>query len=249
VTELLVERRPTHEVWRLNRPERRNALSLSLLGALDRAREAAEADGITVVVLTGNPPEGTFSAGFDLDDLRKLAGGASPLHPPASPLHEAYARLEAARFSLVTAINGAAIGGACELALLGDVRVASPTATLLLPPSRLGLVYPAEGLTRLSRALGPSLLSSMLATALPVTAERLHLAGALHDVVEDPLAEAERLATLLSAYPLAARLGNRDAVRACSLGSGRARPPAGPFVTPENHAKLRLVRRGRAQTP
>jgi enoyl-CoA hydratase/carnithine racemase len=211
--ELLIDARGACETWRLHRPARKNALSLALIDALDAAREAAVARGATVVVLTGHPADGTFSAGFDLGDLARLHASGASTSEAASPLHALFARLETAPFTLITAINGAAIGGGCELALLGDVRIMHPRATLLLPPSRLGITYPRDGLARLAASLGPSLLGAMLATAMPLSASRLHAAGVVSSLDDDPVAEAERIAAEISALPATARASNRDVLR------------------------------------
>ena len=216
--ELLIEATETHEVWRLHRPPRKNALSLSLIAALDAAREAAVARRASVVVLTGHPPEGTFSSGFDLGDLARLRDAGASIETAASPLHAMLGRLESAPFSLVTAINGPAIGGGVELALLGDVRVMRSSATLLLPPAKLGITYPREGLARLQAALGASLLGAMLATARPVSAARLARAGIV-EAHEDPVLEATRIAIAMASLSAPARAENRDLLRAVARRS------------------------------
>lgn len=211
--ELLIERTATHEVWRLNRPQKKNALSLALIDALDAARADAIAAGMSVVVLTGHPADGAFSSGFDLGDLARLHGAGATTESAASPLHAMMTRLETAPITLVTAINGPAIGGGVELALLGDVRVMHPRASLLLPPARLGITYPRGGLARLVAALGPSLLGAMLATARSVSAERLAAAGIV-ELEDDPVGAATRLAVAIAALPASARANNRDLLRA-----------------------------------
>lgn len=204
MTDLLIETRDDVEVWTLHRPARRNAISLALIDALDRAREQAVARGTSAVVLTGAGD--VFCAGFDLDDLRRL--GATDGVLPASPLHQMLDRFTPLPFTLINAIQGPAIGGGVEVALLADLRVASPRATFLLPPAKLGIVYPEQGLTRLRAALGTSLLRAMLVSALPVPAARLEQLGALWAVADDPLAEARRLASHVASLPLHARLAN-----------------------------------------
>jgi enoyl-CoA hydratase len=203
--ELLISRDGSIQTWTLNRPGRRNALNLALLARLEEAREQAAREECTVVILTG--AGAVFSSGFDLDDLRRL-GEAPAGVLPRSPLHETLGRLEPLPFTLITALNGPAIGGGCELALLGDVRIACPGAVLQLPPSKLGIVYPAAGIERLRAALGPSLLRAMLVTSLPIGAARLEQAGVILEVAEDALARARQIAAKIAAFPLHARLGN-----------------------------------------
>jgi len=211
-------------LWTLDRPARKNALSLSLLAELDEARARAAASSASVVVLTGSREAGVFCAGFDRNDLARLAAEGATTAEAASPLHGLFERMESAPFSLVTAIDGAAIGGGCELALLGDVRVASARSTFALPPARLGIVYPPDGLARLQAALGASLLGAMLATAAPVDAGRLHAVGALFALDEDPVAAALRLAEGMATLVRDARLGNRDALRRVARHGRRGGP-------------------------
>lgn len=206
--ELLTERREGYELWLLDRPARRNAVGLGLLSKLTEAHQRAVQDGVTTVVLgaTGE----VFCAGFDLEDLKRLGAEAGVL--PRSPLHELLARFEPPSFTLITAIQGPAYGGGVELALLGDVRIAAPSATFLLPPAKLGIVYPEQGLVRLREALGAALLRAMLVSAQPVSAVRLHQQGVLWSVEDDPLLAACRLAERVAAFPAHARLGNASAL-------------------------------------
>jgi enoyl-CoA hydratase/carnithine racemase len=215
--ELRVERREGYEVWLLDRPARRNALGLELLMELDEARRRVIEEGVTTVVLGAVGP--VFCAGFDLEDLKRFGTEAGEL--PRSPIHEFLDRLEPPAFTLITAIQGSAHGGGVEVALRGEVCIAAPTATFLLPPARLGIVYPERGLRRLRAVLGSSLLRSMLATAQPVTASRLHQQGALWSLEDDPLAAACALAAQVAALPAHGRLGNAAALLALDDLTGR----------------------------
>lgn len=207
--DLIVERHAGYDCWVLDRPARRNAVGLGLLGELAEALRSAVEAGTTVAVLGARGP--VFCAGFDLDDLRRIHAEGGALS--SSPLHDLLDRFSPPSLTLITAIQGPAYGGGVELALLGDLRVASPSATFLLPPARHGILYPERGLRRLSAALGPSLLRAMLVSALPVDAARLHQSGALWALSEDPLATAHALAAQIAALPAAARLGNAALVR------------------------------------
>ncbi|HEU4536280.1 MAG TPA: enoyl-CoA hydratase/isomerase family protein [Polyangiaceae bacterium] len=199
---LLVEARGPVRLWRLNRPRRRNALDRALLEALDAERGRAEADGARAVVLTGADPAGAFCAGLDLNDLRHEGGGLFRADLPLVELfHDTLARLEGADFALLTAVNGPAVGGGCELALVGDLRLAHPAASFAIPAARLGVTSPTPGLARLREALGPSLLRAMLATGAPLGAPRLEGAGALWGLADDPAGAALALAEGLAALP------------------------------------------------
>ncbi|MCC6646162.1 MAG: enoyl-CoA hydratase/isomerase family protein [Polyangiaceae bacterium] len=230
MNELAVTRAGAVATWTITRGHKRNALGLDLIRALSAAcRDDAER-GTTAVVLTAEPSNGVFCAGFDRDVLASLAAAGATTESAASPLHALFDELSRAPFSLVTAITGAALGGGVELALLGDVRIAARGARFTLPPARLGIVYPDVGLSRLALALGRPLLGAMLATAAPITAERLLACGALWSLSDAPVEDATAIADAMATLPAAGRLGNRDALRearACSC-AGRAEDcPAG----------------------
>ncbi len=200
--------------WTIKRPSKRNALGLELIAELRAACRDAGARAATAVVLTAEPSNGVFSAGFDRDVLAEMAASGATTADAASPLHALFDELAGGPFTLVTAITGDALGGGVELALLGDVRVCVDGARFTLPPARLGIVYPEIGLRRLERALGASLLGAMLATAEPVSAARLHAAGALWALSSSPRDDAREVAARIASLPLAGRVGNRDALRA-----------------------------------
>ncbi|MCS6899197.1 MAG: enoyl-CoA hydratase/isomerase family protein [Myxococcales bacterium] len=232
--ELCIERREGYQLWLLDRPTRRNAVGLDLLKELNEAWQYAVEEGVTTVVLgaTGE----VFCAGFDLDELHKLSHSSGQL--PHSPLHDFLDRFEPPSFTLITAIQGPAYGGGVELALLGDVRIASPKATFLLPPARLGIIYPERGLRRLREALGSSLLRTMLVTAQPASATRLFQQGALWSLEDDPLTAACSLAAHLVLLPAHSRLGNAAALEAVSRTSGIHAAPAQPSTTRSLYASI-----------
>lgn len=203
---------PTVTLLTLARPEKKNALSLAMIADIQRVLD--EAVDLDALVVAGDGAAGVFSAGFDRGDLAKVLAGGGSAEEAAGALHRLLLRLETSPFSVVTAVAGAAIGGGCELALTGDVRVAHPDATFLLPPAKLGIVYPEEGLVRLREALGGSLLRAMLVEAAPVSARTLFSVGAVHELAADPLARALQRAVALSAIPRDARRANRDAALA-----------------------------------
>ncbi len=203
---------PTVMLLTLSRPAKRNALSLALIAAVERVLD--QSPELDALVVTGDPSAGVFSAGFDLDDLAKSLASGGPPEAAAGALHRLLHRLETSACTLVTAIHGAAIGGGCELALTGDVRVAHPDSTFVLPPAKLGIVYPPEGLSRLRDALGASLLRAMLVEAQPVPAPALLACGAIHELSTAPTDTALARARRLSTLSRDARRANRDAVLA-----------------------------------
>jgi enoyl-CoA hydratase len=117
----------------LDRPDRRNALSIALRRELEQTLQQLDADQETrVVVLTGAPP--AFSAGFDLDEFRD-AQLAPEIFRSSASYHRAVWMFAK---PLVAAVNGAALGGGFDLAALCDLRIASEAATFGHPEIKFG---------------------------------------------------------------------------------------------------------------
>ena len=166
----------------LNRPERHNALSSELLGALDAL--VAEADARAVVVAGRGP---SFCAGYDLSEAvgdGYDAEGAERLI--AHPRHRLYTTLAEAPAPVIAALHGAVLGGGLELACACDVRVASADARFGIPAGTLGLVYSASGLERVARIFGLSADREMVLTARRLDARRAEGLGVLAEVVDSP---------------------------------------------------------------
>src|SRR6202451_896866 len=111
----------------MTRPEKRNALNLALSEALfDALREADSAADIRAIVLTGAGP--AFCAGADLSEFAALSAANTDLVERragiCATLHGVFSQLTK---PVVTAINGAAMGGGAGLALAGDIAIMSAT--------------------------------------------------------------------------------------------------------------------------
>jgi enoyl-CoA hydratase len=118
---------------RLDRPEKRNALSKELRDAIVAGLDGLERDdAVGVVVLTGAGP--AFCAGFDRDEL--ASGDPMAVFAAANLYHRRVYRFGK---PIVAAVNGAAVGGGCDLAAMCDVRLAAETATFGQPQVRLGI--------------------------------------------------------------------------------------------------------------
>jgi len=139
--ELVATRAEEHVVLTLNRPERRNALSVSLRDAISDALEGLAGDtAVKAVVITG---AGTvFSAGFDLREFDRAADDeefARRLWESSDRFHRAVLTFP---LPLVAAVNGPAIAGGFDLAVMCDLRVAADTARFSHPERSFGdVVY------------------------------------------------------------------------------------------------------------
>ncbi len=183
--EVLLERRGAVAALTLNRPEVSNAMTESLLERLrDALRELGGESEIRCVVLRG-AGDRAFSVGMDLKTVASCTPEESlRLIGPGGPLRAAMAAIEGYPYPVLGSINGYALGAACELAISCDMRIGAMNALMGMPPARLGIVYPPEGVARLVRTLGLVVTRRLLYTAEHFTADRLHDMGMLDAVVE-----------------------------------------------------------------
>jgi enoyl-CoA hydratase len=202
MSELLIEDRGAVRVLTMNRPDKRNALNQALTQALLDGLQAAEADeSVRSIVLTGAGP--AFCAGADLSEFKDLT-------PDNAPLVERRAELTMKLqgiFSqlskpVVTAVNGAAMGGGAGLALAGDVALMASTAKLGYPEVKHGIVA-AVVMANLVRNVGRKAAFELVAAGEPVDAERALALGLVNRVsapdalMADALAFAEKFAAVV----------------------------------------------------
>lgn len=180
---LLTERDGAVLTVTMNRPERRNALSPQLDADLRAvfSEGAATDDGVRAVVLTGRGQ--AFCAGADLKAFSDLSGPDAVeayLKDHYLPLIAAITTLEK---PVIAAVNGAAAGAGCALALACDLRVMAEEAALVVAFSSIGLV-PDMGTTwLLARQIGYGRAFEMAATGKAVEAARCHTLGLANRVV------------------------------------------------------------------
>lgn len=166
---LRVERQGLVELWTLNRPERRNALSVPLLQTLlSNAIRVYDDSTCRVVVITGDMK--AFSAGADLKE-REGKDGAFTLGA-IDLFRAAFDAIDRLPLPVIAAMDGLALGGGLELALACDLRIAAPGIRLGLPETTLGIIPGAGGTQRLTRLVGPA------------RAKEWILLGEIHDVEE-----------------------------------------------------------------
>lgn len=146
-------------VLTLSNEAKRNALTPALCRQLVDAVRALAPAGVRAAVLTGAGSR-AFSAGFDLGSLDDPE--ASAADNPFDPLIDTVA---ASPVPLVCALNGGVFGGGLELAATCDLRVAHPGVKLAIPPARLGIIYAARGLNRMSALVGESRARELFLTA------------------------------------------------------------------------------------
>jgi enoyl-CoA hydratase/carnithine racemase len=162
----------------LNRPEKRNALSLDLLSALHaRADELAARTDVLCVVMTGAGP--TFCAGMDLKAVLREAGAPLKL---LSSIAELTIKIRELPQVVIAKINGAAIGGGCGLVAVSDIAITHPDAKLGYPEVDLG-VCPAVVAPWLVAAVGPARARRILLQGGTMTGQRALELGLVAETV------------------------------------------------------------------
>ncbi|MFI7448692.1 enoyl-CoA hydratase/isomerase family protein [Nonomuraea sp. NPDC049714] len=199
---LIVEEAADRVVWRLDRPEVRNAIDRELVTALHEACAAVEEEP-RVVLLTGTGP--AFAAGADISQLRERDRDDA-LRGINSKIFDRIHRLPMPTVALV---DGYALGGGAELAYACDFRIGTPRTRIGNPETDLGILAAAGAAWRLAELVGEPLAKEILLAGRVLTAEEARAAHLLNEVVEpeDLLAAGHRLADRINARaPLATRL-------------------------------------------
>ncbi|HEX8069148.1 MAG TPA: enoyl-CoA hydratase-related protein [Pyrinomonadaceae bacterium] len=205
-SDLIVEARGAVLGVTLNRPAKRNALTGAMLAQLAAvfADVAARRD-LRAVILRAAGPD--FCAGTDINELTELdEAGARRKAAEGQAVCDA---IELCGTPVVAAVQGAAAGGGCELALACHLRVAARDASFRLPEVELGVIPAYGGTQRLARLTGPGRAFAALLAGDDLTAAealRLGLVQSVHAPADLPAA-ADRLAAAITetAAPLAVR--------------------------------------------
>lgn len=180
--------RPADGVARLtlDRPERRNALSIELRDALSDTLDALAGDpDVRCALLTGAGT--TFSAGFDLGEFAAVAEDPALGDRLWASSDRYHATVLQFPLPLVAAVNGPAIAGGFDLAVMCDVRLGATTARFSHPERTFGPVVYAP----LRELVGGATARDLCLTGRELDATEAHRLGLLSEVVEpDALADA-----------------------------------------------------------
>ncbi len=247
---IILERKNGIGYLTLNRPERANTISFQLMIDVVNAMEEVEKDSeFRVVIVTGAGGK-HFCGGADLRDFAERARAAKGSGERqgggdfVSPRRDLFAALEESRVPVIAAINGAAMGGGCEIALACDIRVIADTATIGLPEIRFGALPAGGGTQRLPRLVGSGIAKEMIFSGLPYTAEdalRIRLVNKVAPAAE-LISECEKIAGVYverAAYALktAKALVNGGVELPLKDGLALERKMIAEMATPEERKK------------
>jgi enoyl-CoA hydratase len=209
---ILVEIEPPIATITLNRPKVLNALSPDLIRELNLALAELDADeAVRAAVVTGGPR--VFAAGADIGDMADRTAVEQLRRDQTGR----WAGIAAFGKPLIAAVNGYALGGGCELALMCDLIIAGDSARFGQPEINLGIIPGAGGTQRWPRTAGKYAAMEIMLSGSPVTAQRAHELGIVNKVVpaEMTVVLASRMARQLAEKaPLALRMAKEAVLKA-----------------------------------
>lgn len=183
----------------LNRPQALNALNAQLVSEVNQALDALEADAnIGCIVLTGSKK--AFAAGADIKEMAELT------YPQIymDDLFSDSDRVANRRKPIIAAVNGFALGGGCELALMCDFILAGDSAKFGQPEINLGVLPGMGGTQRLTRAVGKAKAMEMCLSGRMIDAVEAERCGIVARIVpsDELLDEALKVAGVIASKSL-----------------------------------------------
>jgi enoyl-CoA hydratase/carnithine racemase len=184
-----------------------NYFTLEAAGELDALIGAWHADpSLRAIVLRGDGRSSGFITHFSVETLAEIASTPESARGGAAPsrgFHALLERLTELPQAVVVAMNGDTMGGGFELSLACDIRVGqSGDHRYGLPEARLGIMPGGGGTQRLPRLIGPARALEFVLRARMVTPDEALSLGLVHEVADDSVARAVRIATEIAALPL-----------------------------------------------
>ncbi len=192
---IMCETRGAVALVTLNRPKALNALNSQLIGELNDALKAFDADrNIGAVVITGN--EKAFAAGADIKEMQDKDYLGAYMDDFLSSWDQVAQR----RKPVIAAVAGYALGGGCELAMMCDFILAADNAKFGQPEINLGVMPGVGGTQRLTRFVGKSKAMEMCLTARLMDAEEAERAGLVSRIIplDDLIGEAVKTAAKIA---------------------------------------------------
>jgi 3-hydroxypropionyl-coenzyme A dehydratase len=168
-------------IIRINRPEALNAMNTDVISDLSRAIDIVGVDdGIKVVIITG-VGDRSFCAGADISYMVDIDPMTAERY--ASSAQSVLNKIEKLEKPVIAAVNGFALGGGCELAMVCDLRIASSNAKLGQPEVTIGIPPGWGGTQRLMRIVGPAKAKELVFTGKMITAEEAFQIGLVNKIV------------------------------------------------------------------
>jgi 3-hydroxypropionyl-coenzyme A dehydratase len=176
-----LEPREEIAIIRINRQEALNAMNIDVITELSKTIDIVGVDdGIRAIILTG-AGERSFCAGADIAYMANIDPVQAEKY--ASSAQTVLNKIENLQKPVIAAVNGFALGGGCELAMVCDIRIASSNAKLGQPEVTIGIPPGWGGTQRLLRIVGPAKAKELVFTGKMITAEEAERIGLVNRIV------------------------------------------------------------------
>jgi enoyl-CoA hydratase len=184
---IVVEVNEPIAILRFANPQQRNPLSVATLLQLQKTlHELAEHEALKCFIFTGT--NDVFASGADIRELTTLDRATA--HEFSLLGQQVFQTIAEAPQLTIAAINGYCMGGALDLALACDIRIASPNASFAHPGARLGIITGWGGTQRLPRTIGRTAALDILLTARRLKAADALRCGLVSRLADDPVSAA-----------------------------------------------------------
>ncbi len=230
---------------RLNRPDRRNAMTRSLMAAISAAvLDADEDPDVRVIVLTGTG-DAAFCAGADLKEMSGNDASGTRYRAPMSRVDRSvFEVVLEAKKPTIAALNGSAVAGGFELSLACDLRISHAAAQFGLPETKIGMGA-NFGSVLLPRRIAPGLALEILYTGDYIDAAEAYRLGLLNRVVgrDEVLPHCLALAHKIAANaPISVRRVKAVALRGMDMPVAvalRQDPGVNPYLSDDRKEGIR----------
>ena len=166
---------------KINRPEALNSMNVDVIWELSKTLDIIGVDdSIKAVIITG-VGERSFCAGADISYMVNITPIDAEKY--ASAAQSVLNKIERLEKPVIAAINGFALGGGCELALVCDIRICSSNAKIGQPEVTIGIPPGWGGTQRLLRIVGPAKAKEMIFTGKMISADEAYNIGLVNDVI------------------------------------------------------------------
>jgi enoyl-CoA hydratase/carnithine racemase len=184
-----------------NQPEKRNAVSLEMWEAVEKAIDEFSADPTVRGLILSGAGGKAFVSGADVSKFESERASAEAVAHYNATTKRVYDKVEAFAKPTIAQIDGYCVGGGVALSLCCDIRICGEGSRFAIPAAKLGLGYAFPGLKRLVDVVGPSFAKEIFFTAGRFEAEDARIMGLVNRVVPDGevAAAAEKMAATVAA--------------------------------------------------
>jgi enoyl-CoA hydratase/carnithine racemase len=211
-----VERRAGALILTIRREQRMNALDRRTIEAFGKIGREALDESVRAVIVTGQGQR-AFCAGADLKERRSLT--LDQVREQLRAYRSELGWLARGAVPTVAAINGVALGGGLELALLCDLRVVAPHAELGLPETSLGIIPAAGGTQYLPRVVGAAKAKELVLLGRRVSASEALAIGLVHRVCDVGTSVLDDALSWIEPITQGAPIAQRSALRALNAAT------------------------------